>query len=473
MPDDLNKLSKQQLIAWVLQLVKQVEQLTENSEQLQDRLARLEKNSSNSSKPPSSDIIDPQPKNKAKRKRKIGGQRGHKKHTRQSFNQNEIDKTIVHALPDDVIKRRGLVAIDETESALQQIDLPNKLFKVTEHRVQLYRGPNGEIIKAKLPADVRQAGLFSPRRIALTGYLKARGHMSYSTLQAFDGDIMTLDISQSYLAKVCTQKLSIALQPAYAKVAEHIRNAPVVGSDETGHKNPAFKSAWTWCQQTCDAVFFHISNSRGSKVLVDILGADFNGTVICDYFSANKKFVNDNNIPVQFCFAHLIRDIKFLTTLAHQCVVRWATALLKTLKKIFKLWKARHHRHSGRYKKTTEKLKATFLRKVRRSPAQNDAINIRNRFDQQGAMRYVLFLEREGIEPTNNRTEQAIRFVVLDRRVTQGTRSDAGMRFCERAWTVVATCTRHQQSVYHFFLDAITATLNPARPYPAIIPEKV
>ena len=102
-----------------------------------------------------------------------------------------------------------------------------------------------------------------------------------------------------------------------------------------------------------------------------------------------------------------------------------------------------------------------------------DAINIKNRFDPQGANRYFLFLDTEGIEPTNNRTEQAIRFVVLDRRVTQGTRSDAGMRFCERAWTAVATCARHQQSVYQFFLDAITATLNPNRPYPAIIPEKV
>ena len=269
------------------------------------------------------------------------------------------------------------------------------------------------------------------------------------------------------------EKLSIALQPAYAKVAAYIRSAHIVGSDETGHKNPAFKSAWTWCQQTPNAVLFHISNSRGSKVLVDILGAEFKGTVICDYFSANKKFVNDHDIPVQFCFAHLIRDIKFLTTLANQRVVRWAAALLTTLKKIFQLWKTRHHRHLGRYKKSTERLRKMFLKKVRSSPTHNDAMNIRNRFDRQGAKRYFLFLEREGIEPTNNRTEQAIRFVVLDRRVTQGTRSDVGMRFCERAWTVVATCARHPQSVYQFFLDAITAILNPNHPYPAIIPEKV
>jgi len=85
-------------------------------------------------------------------------------------------------LSDDVVKHRGLVPLDETESALQKIELPKTLFKVTEHRVQLYLDPHGDIVKAKVPINIRRAGLFSPRLIALTGYLKDRGHMSYSTL---------------------------------------------------------------------------------------------------------------------------------------------------------------------------------------------------------------------------------------------------------------------------------------------------
>ena len=86
-----------------------------------------------------------------------------------------------------------------------------------------------------------------------------------------------------------------------AKLPKDIRNAPIVGTDETGHKNPAYKSAWTWCQQTPQAVFFHISNSRASQVLIDILGSDFGGIVVCDYYSANKKFIKDNDIQVQYC----------------------------------------------------------------------------------------------------------------------------------------------------------------------------
>jgi len=234
---------------------KQIDRLLERIRQLEDKIARLEKNSSNSSKTPSSDIVDPQPDRKKKRKRRIGGQNGHPTHSRPMFEADEIDQTIIHKLPAEEVHRLGLMKLNETESALQQIDLPEQLFNVIEHRVQLYVDPNGEIVKARLPKGIRKTGLFSPRMMALTGYLKARCHMSYSTLQSFFKDIMDLGVSQGFLVKVCTKKLSPALQQAYAQTGELIRNAPIIGTDETGHENPAYQSAWTWCQQTPRAVF--------------------------------------------------------------------------------------------------------------------------------------------------------------------------------------------------------------------------
>ena len=458
--------------AVIKQLAEENKQLRECIILLKERIARLEKNSSNSSKPPSSDIINPQPANNKKKKRKIGGQIGHPKYTRALFEAEEIDRTVVHKISVEEVRRRGLIVLDKTESVLQQIDLPAKLYTVIDHHVQLYVDPNGEIVKAKLPKDIRKTGLFSVKMIAFAGYLKARGHMSYSTLQSLFNDIMDLDVSQGFLAKICTKKLSPALQPAYTEVGQFIRNAPVVGTDETGHKNPAYKSAWTWCQQTPQAVFFHISNSRASQVLLDILGRDYSGVIICDYYSANKKFIRLSNALVQYCWAHLIRDIKFLLTLSHKTLKSWAKTLLAVLQKIFRLWKTRLCRHFGRYKKSIEKLKWLFLQKVRRPPNHSEAINIKNRFVDGVDKCYFLFLERDGVSPTNNLSEQAIRFVVIDRRVTQGTRSWAGMRFCERAWTVVATCARHKRSVYDFFVDALNATYADA-PYPKLIPIKL
>jgi transposase len=437
--------------------------------QLRDEIARLKnQNSSNSSKPPSSDIVNPQPRVNKRKKRNRSGQSGHRRCQRQLLPPEQVDETILHELPAGDVQRRRLIPLDEYELSLQQIDLPKKLIHVTEHHVRLYQTPTGRIVKAKLPASIRKTGLFAPPLQAMAGYFKARCHMSYSTLRTCLAEVFGLPVSEGYLTKICTKSLSTALQPAYTEIAQAIRNAAVVGTDETGH-NDAGQLHWVWCQQDRDAAFFHISDSRGSKVLKEILGSDFDGVLQCDYFSANKKYIQDHSIPVQYCWAHLIRDIKSLGESLYSPVRRWSDGLLQIVKKIFRVWKSRPER--PRWMNTLQTLKKVFLQKVRKPPDYGDAHTLAKRFRGKiGERNYFLFLDVSGVEPTNNRTEQAIRFVVIDRRVTQGTRSDAGMRFCERAWTVIATCVRQSRSVYQFFLHALKATLNPDLLYPTLIP---
>ena len=223
-----NELLKQQ----VQLFTEENKQLREHIQLLEEKIARLQKNSSNSSKPPSSDIINPKPSSKRgrKRKRKRGGQFGHKKHSRKPFAPEQIDKTIIHELSAEEISRRNLKPLGQTESALQQVALPEKLYNVIEHRVQLYVDPNGNIIKAKLPKEIRKEGFFTCRMTAFVGYLKARCHMSYSTIVGLFDDIMELNISQSYLVKCCNKKLSPSLVPAYSDALEYIRNAEIVGN---------------------------------------------------------------------------------------------------------------------------------------------------------------------------------------------------------------------------------------------------
>lgn len=174
---------------------------------------------------------------------------------------------------------------------------------------------------------------------------------------------------------------------------------------------------------------------------------------------------------MQYCWAHLIRDIKSLGESLYSPVRRWSERLLQIVKKIFRVWKSRSKR--PRWMNSLKTLKKVFLQKVRKPPNYGDARTLAKRFrGRAGEQDYFLFLKVPGVEPMNNRTEQAIRHVVIDRRVTQGTRSHAGMRFCERAWTVIATCARQGKSVYQFFRHALKATLNPNLTYPALIPVK-
>ena len=78
--------------------------------------------------------------------------------------------------------------------------------------------------------------------------------------------------------------------------------------------------------------------------------------------------------------------------------------------------------------------------------------------------RYFRFVTTPGVEPTNNLAEQAIRFVVIDRRITQGTRSEEGNRWCERIWTVIATCTQQGRSVFDYLEAAVGAWFDKTEP---------
>jgi len=74
------------------------------------------------------------------------------------------------------------------------------------------------------------------------------------------------------------------------------------------------------------------------------------------------------------------------------------------------------------------------------------------------------------MDPTNNIAEQAIRFIVIDRHITQGTRSQDGMENNERIWTVMGTCAIQGKSAYQFIKSAIRAALNTTLQAPTLIP---
>jgi transposase len=110
----------------------------------------------------------------------------------------------------------------------------------------------------------------------------------------------------------------------------------IVTVDETGHKENGDKF-WTWVFKADLYVLFKVDKSRGSKVLIDVLGKEFNGVLGCDYSSAYRKYMKDFNVSIQFCIAHLIRDIQFLTTLKDPETKAYGQKLLDEVKNMFKV----------------------------------------------------------------------------------------------------------------------------------------
>ena len=437
------------------QLRRDIRQLRADNQKLQDQILRLKRDSSNSSKPPSSDIVKPKRKgtSRGRRKRKIGGQKGHPRHERIPFPPDDVGPIIPYELSPD--QAQGLIPLAEW-FVLQQVDLAEKLYVVTEHRARKYLNPRtGRIVIAPLPVAVKAAGLVGPKLSALAAYQKGDCHMSYSTIQRFWNDVLGIPISRAQLVNVI-QKASAAFAEPYAELRKALVQEPYVGADESGHKDWG-DQLWTWCFRAARFTVFHIDPSRSSDVLKAILTKTFGGVVGSDYFSAYHKYMVDCEVLVQFCWAHLIRDIRFLAEHTDPSLAGWGQELLLWIRKLFDTWHRAEQMTQARFARAMHRIQRGFLKMVRHAPSRAEAQTLAKRFRGRQADNYFRFLTTPGIDPTNNQTEQAIRHIVIDRHITQGTRGKRGQRWCERVWTMIGTCRQQSRHVFAFFCNALNA----------------
>ncbi len=457
------------LLKRIAELEAEFSSLQGENEQLKSQLAAARKNSSTSSKPPSSDFLQATAtlqggRKRRGRKRRPGGQPGHARHERPPFPPERIDDVYEYfheACPDCGGRLRGS---RQPDRVIQQAELVPQPIRIEEHRaLAQWCSSCRKTHRATLPPEVVKAGLVGPRLTALVGYLKGSCHASYRTIADFFGDVLDLPLSTGQLVKL-TGKLADALDPMYEQLRAALPRQYYVGADETGHPDGG-RNLWTWCFHTPGEdpfALFHIDPSRGAKVIRKILGEAFAGVLGCDYFSAYRKFLRETNVRVQFCWAHLIRDVKFLTTLPDPATRRFGERLLVRIGALFRAW----HRRGACSTTASRRLarcRAAFLKTVRRPPQRAEAQAISRRFRAHGD-EYFQFLHGPGIEPTNNASERTVRFVVIDRKITQGTRGQRGRRWCERIWTVVATCKRQGRSLFQFLLHAMRAHLTGTPP---------
>jgi transposase len=451
--------TQKQIEAVVAPLKARIAELEAENARLRAEIARLKKDSSTSSKPPSSDIVKPPrpaPAGGKRRKRRRGGQPGHERHTRPLFPPEQVDHAWLYEWPESGLGPEW-EPLDEFRT-VQQVDLVEKLFEVTEHRARLYRSQStGEVIAAPLPEDVRLAGLVGPRLTALLGFQKGACHMSYTSIQTFLDDVLGLPLSTGQIAKII-QKASAALGPSHAELEAALPWQSVLNIDETGHPENG-KRLWTWGFHVPGSrgfTWFHIDPSRSTEVLYEFLGEAFSGIIGCDYYSVYRKFLGETDAVMQFCWAHLIRDVKFLTTLSDPVTRRYGHKLLTKIKCLFRIWHRREQMPREKWERAARRAAKAVLKRARRAPSRSEAQNIAQRFRDHGAY-YFTFLEVPGVEPTNNGMEQRMRFVAIDRKITQGTRGERGRRWCERIWTVLATCVQQGRSAFQFLYQSIMA----------------
>jgi transposase len=424
------------------------------------QLAAARKDSSNSSKPPSSDIVKPPkpPPPEGQDRRQPGGQPGHPKHERAAFPPASINGGFFdHHLDSCPACGQDLQpALTLAPRVVQQVDIVAVPLSIQEHRSHPGWCPHCQkMYEAPLPPAIERGGLVGPSLTTWIAYLKGACHASYSTIRKFLRDVVRVTISRGELARIIG-KVSQALERPYQELLDDLPGQARLNVDETGHKQNG-KRQWTWCFRAALYTLFKIDPTRSADVLIEVLGAEFNGVLGCDYFSSYRRYLRECGVFLQFCLAHLIRDVKYLTTLPDARDQDYGARLREALRELFAVIHRREQLSTAVFQSQLEAARAEVLRcGTSDVPATKRSRNLAKRFEAYGES-YFRFITTPGVEPTNNLAEQAIRFVVIDRLITQGTRSEAGNRWCERIWTVIATCGQQGRSVFAYVAAAVAA----------------
>lgn len=419
-----------------------------------DLRARLSRNSSNSSKPPSSDRPKIQ-KRKEKTGKPRGGVPGHEAHFREKVPPERVDQTESY-YPTSC---RGCGRALEPSMAIgeplrhQVTELPVVRAVITEH--QLYRCMCPECktsTSAELPAEVPM-GEFGPRFTAFVALLVGRFRLSRREAAQLVGTLADTTIAPSTVVKLC-ERTSEALESPVAAIAEEVRTSPVAYVDETGSFRKG-KLTWLWVAVAATATLFHVADRRTRAARKDLLGENYRGIVVSDRLGVY------GDIPAYdraLCHAHLKRDLIGLMERGGE-VGHVAGVVRAEQKRLFKLYWARESGEMGQAEvmRKLAPLKARLvkvLKKARRHRKPGWAL-----FKAMWKLWPALFtfVELTGVEGTNSKAERALRPAVIWRRTSIGTDSLAGDRFVERMLTVSATCYQRRVNLFSYLRDAVEA----------------
>jgi transposase len=456
-------------------IVALVQQVVALAAEVRALTARLGQNSTNSSRPPSSDApfvprrrVTPPALPSG---RHAGGQPGHPGHFRALVPPERVDVVVDHWPETCVGCTTPLVApgapgATEDYVAHQVTELPPVRAVVTEHRLHRVGCPHcGATTRATLPAEV-PAGAFGPRMQATVATLSGRFRLSRREVAEVCETVLEAPLSVGSVATLC-QATSVALAAPVADAVATLPAAPVVNADETPWKEGKARP-WLWVAVTALVTVFVIASSRSSQVIKDLLGEDYSGTLGTDRYAGYAWL---DVAFRQLCWAHLTRDFRALVDRGGTAAPL-GTAALALVHQLFTAW---HQFREGALDRAglqaaigpVDAALATLLHAGQDNPDPQAAGLCRSLLRLWPAL--WTFAEVAGVEPTNNAAERALRPAVLWRKGSFGTRSDAGARFVERLLTVSATCKQHGRSVFAYLTDVCAAAQRGA-PAPSLLP---
>ena len=451
------------------ELAERERQIAEQAKRIVDlerQLALRDQNSTITSKPPASDGLAGRQRVRGRRRksrRNPGGQPGHPGHSRPLVPTERVN-AFVDLVPESCGHCQHALRLrdDVGDPRRHQVtELPPLQAHITEYRCHRRRCPQcGRTTQAPLPDEI--VGQFGPQLTALIAYLTVGCRLPRLVVQRLFEGALQIPISLGS-TQAAWEEASAAVAAPYAELHAALPEEPVLNADETGHRTNGDKR-WLWAFVARTFVVYQIATSRGSDVVKGLLGASFAGVLGSDRLPSYLTYTASQR---QFCWAHLTRNLLSALDLAQtSSATRFCREALALDRRLFRLW----HRFRGDPTArgaplTREQLiakvlpieKRFFALGARHLDAPNkDVRNLATAFFVHNQHLFT-FVYEEGVEPTNNAAERALRTAVQWRKIMFGTRSDDGERAVERLLTITRTCQRQQINALAYLTAAITA----------------
>lgn len=279
-------------------------------------------------------------------------------------------------------------------------------------------------------------------------------------------DLLGLTISVGMISRL-ERQAAAELEAPVEELRRYVRDADSAHIDETSWKQGRDK-AWLWVAVTRLVTVFAIATSRKAEVARDLLGTDRRKVVISDRFKSYTWIKRR-----QFCWAHLDRDFQAMVDQGGPSA-EVGRRLLAHSERVFDWW---HRVRDGTMAGATLQSNVAMLRFSFRDDLRlgeacscaKTAATCRELL--AGETHLWTFVRVEGIEPTNNDAERALRHGVIYRKLSGGTDSESGSRFVERMLTVVATCRQQEINVLDYLTRCYRAHLH-GRPAPSLLPSE-
>jgi transposase len=427
----------------IVQLLAVIQQQTAQIAALE---ARLSPNSRNSDRPPSSDPpFAPRPSSSTT-KGTPGAKLGHPGHRQALL----VPTAVIEVTPDVCACGQQKLPATMPYHTHQVIELPEIQMAVTH--VVLHEGhcPGcGRLLKAELPAQYRYG--YGPRFTALIGELSGSQRGSRSAVQEFCTSVLGVRISRGAIQRA-VDRVSEAIIPYYEEIAEKARGVPVNYIDETAWYQHGVL-AWLWVMVNPTVAFFMVHASR-SQAAFEALVERWAGILVSDGYAVYRQWLHGR----QACLAHLIRRARGLSERREPELAKFGRRVMAELQRLG---------HWATAPPTSGEVQTWYARMVhlidQYRRRQDEAGTLARTLDREMGSLWTFVVE-EGVEPTNNRAERALRFAVLWRKIMQGTYNEKGDRWVERILSVRETCRLRGRPTFPVLVHAVRCYFNGQHP---------